>query len=251
MLLGYTKGVADAQLAQAQIVAAGLPLDSVVYATADFDVTAAEFNVCDNYLAGFASVLGKNRVGIYGGIYYLNHVHAVGLAVAFWVCASTSFAHGQAAKFPIHLQQTVNTPPVAGSDHDYIYDTTSLAGAGIPTKILDALEKNKMLLLTSVEKRSPLLIGPLGCINIVDQGEVDALKGSVGAAQTNDLQMQQIQNAVVRYAANARAYLTGSAPTAAPAVDVKALATALAAALPQGQPATAAQIAAELVKHIS
>lgn len=41
------------------------------------------------------------------------------------------------------------------------------------------------------------------------------------------------------------------APTATPAVDVKALAAALAAALPQGQSATAAQIAAELVKHIS
>jgi hypothetical protein len=130
MLNGFGQGVADAQAAQAQLVAAGIPADSMIYATADFDVSANQFPACDGYMQGFASVLGLSRTGIYGGGYYLNHVHDLNLASGYWLSASTSFAHGEAPRFTANFEQTTLTPPLPGMDHDYIYDLTTVAGSG-------------------------------------------------------------------------------------------------------------------------
>jgi hypothetical protein len=129
MLNGFARGVADAQVAIQQIAAAGLPVDSIVYATADFDVSSAQFPACDAYLQGFTSVLGTvARQGIYGGLHYLNHAHAAGLAVGFWQAGATSWNHGESPQMPINFEQTTNTPPVAGTDHNFIYNFTTTAG---------------------------------------------------------------------------------------------------------------------------
>jgi hypothetical protein len=129
MLNGYGQGVADAQIAVQQIAAAGLPADSIVYATADFDVSSAQFPACDAYMQGFTSVLGTvARQGIYGGLHYMNHVNAAGLAVGFWQAGATSWNHGESPQMPINFEQTTNTPPVAGTDHNFIYNFTTTAG---------------------------------------------------------------------------------------------------------------------------
>lgn len=125
MLAGYARGVADAQGAQQQINAAGLPANSIVHAAADWPVSASQFPRCDDYLRGFASVLGVNRTGIYGGLYYLNHAHAAGLAVSFWQAGATSWNNGETPQMPINFEQTTRTPPVPGTDHNFIYDLTA------------------------------------------------------------------------------------------------------------------------------
>lgn len=128
MLGGFNQGSADAQIAVRQLAAAGLPADMVVYATADFDVQDSQFAVCDDYMRGFASVLGVARVGLYGGLHYLNHVHAAGLASRFWQAGATSWDHGEAPTMPIDFHQTTITPPLPGTDHNYVNDirTTTL-----------------------------------------------------------------------------------------------------------------------------
>lgn len=104
MLNGHAQGVSDAQLAVQQIAAVGLPAGSLVFATADFDVQSSQFPVCDDYMRGFASVLGVGRTGIYGGLHYMNHVHAARLAVGFWQAGATSWNHGETPQMPINFE---------------------------------------------------------------------------------------------------------------------------------------------------
>lgn len=137
MLGGFAKGVADAQIAVQQIAAVGLPADSLVYAAADWDVQDSQFPACDDYMRGFASVLGANRTGIYAGLHYMNHAHAMRLAVGFWQAGATSWNHGEAAQMPVQFIQTTKTPPLPGTDHNYINDLTTLAGAGAVTPITE------------------------------------------------------------------------------------------------------------------
>lgn len=68
MLGGYDAGVNGAQLARADMEAAGIPLTIPVYAAADFDVTAEQANQVMNAWSGFASQHGANRTGLYGGL---------------------------------------------------------------------------------------------------------------------------------------------------------------------------------------
>ncbi len=66
MLGGYAAGVADAHTAAGQLAALGMA-GTVVYFADDFDATVAQYGVLGQYLDGAASVLGKNRTGLYAG----------------------------------------------------------------------------------------------------------------------------------------------------------------------------------------
>jgi hypothetical protein len=66
-----------------------------------------------------------------------------------------------------------------------------------------------MKLITSTGKLSPLLVGPFGCINVIDQQEIDSCKVAFGTEQFNDPQLVALQKVVVRYAANAKLVLAG------------------------------------------
>ncbi|MGQ4514209.1 glycoside hydrolase domain-containing protein [Streptomyces sp. DW26H14] len=69
MLSGKAAGASDATKAQAQAAACGQPKDRPIYFAADFDATEAQQTQINAYLDGAASVLGRARVGIYGGYY--------------------------------------------------------------------------------------------------------------------------------------------------------------------------------------
>lgn len=131
MLNGYAKGVSDAQRAQAQIVAQGLPADTPIYWAADFDIAPGSDRVsaAESYVDGWNTVIPAGRRGGYGGLWFLNYIHGRGKVDFLWECASTSFRHGvDPNSVPLHIQQTIDTPPIPGTDHNYIYDTTSFAG---------------------------------------------------------------------------------------------------------------------------
>jgi hypothetical protein len=131
MLNGYAKGVSDAQRALAQIVAQGLPPDSPIYWAADFDIAPGTDRVAaaESYVDGWNTVIPAGRRGGYGGLWFLDYIHGRGKVDFLWECASTSFRHGvDPGSVPLHIQQTVETPPIPGTDHNYIYDTTSFAG---------------------------------------------------------------------------------------------------------------------------
>lgn len=68
MLGGHSAGVADAQHASAVVTSLGMP-GIPVYFACDFDATADDQARINAYLDGAATVLGKSRVGVYGGYY--------------------------------------------------------------------------------------------------------------------------------------------------------------------------------------
>src|SRR5258706_4358443 len=66
IMAGHDAGVSDAQAADGQCKAlamAGIPL----YFACDFDAGEANQALINGYLDGAASVIGRNRTGIYGG----------------------------------------------------------------------------------------------------------------------------------------------------------------------------------------
>jgi hypothetical protein len=67
MLGGFVAGVEDAKSADAQHRSCNGPADRPIYFSADWDATPEQQAQIDDYLRGVASVLGPDRVGIYGG----------------------------------------------------------------------------------------------------------------------------------------------------------------------------------------
>lgn len=132
ILQGRAKGIADAQEALSQVKAVGLPPGIPIFWAADFDIGPGSSRVAqaDAYVDGFNTVIPRGRRGGYGGLWYLKHVHDAGKVDALWECASTSFRHGvDPGSVPLHLQQTTKTPPVPGTDHNYIFSMPAGGGA--------------------------------------------------------------------------------------------------------------------------
>jgi hypothetical protein len=89
MLAGKAAGIADASHADAVVRAlgmAGMP----IYFSCDFDATPAQQSAINAYLDGAASVIGRSRVGIYGGYYPVKRALDAGKAVFAWQCSSWS-----------------------------------------------------------------------------------------------------------------------------------------------------------------
>jgi hypothetical protein len=93
MLRGYAGGVADAQLAQQQATAAGMPPGRPIYFSADWDVTPAQEATVLAYLSGADSVLGWSQVGEYGGYYPLKT--ALDAGATRWAWQSPAWSGGQ------------------------------------------------------------------------------------------------------------------------------------------------------------
>lgn len=66
---GYDAGAQDARDAEAQARACGMPPGRPVFFACDFDAGPGDRAAINAYLDGAASVLGKGRVGLYGGYY--------------------------------------------------------------------------------------------------------------------------------------------------------------------------------------
>lgn len=93
MLTGKAGGVADAKSAAFQAKACGMPADRPIYFAADWDATEAQQAQINAYLDGAASVLGRARVGIYGGYYPVRRALDAGKAVWAWQTRAWSGGH--------------------------------------------------------------------------------------------------------------------------------------------------------------
>ena len=67
-LAGRAAGARDAREAARQAEVCGMPGGRPIYFAVDFDATAGQLPEVLAYLDGAASVLGRGRVGVYGGI---------------------------------------------------------------------------------------------------------------------------------------------------------------------------------------
>lgn len=102
MMGGDAAGVSAAQNAQQNIISSGLPDDIPVYFACDFDASPGDQGAIDQCLRGCARVLGKERVGIYGGFHVIKRCHENG--TARWFCQTLAWSGGQ--WFPgNHLEQ--------------------------------------------------------------------------------------------------------------------------------------------------
>jgi glycoside hydrolase-like protein len=67
MLVGTSAGIADAQFAVAEAAKLGMPPTRPIYFACDFDATPGQQTVINAYLDGVATVIPRERIGMYGG----------------------------------------------------------------------------------------------------------------------------------------------------------------------------------------
>lgn len=115
-LSGFDGGKADAQKALAKAKECGMPADRPIYFAVDFDATSGQQRTIDAYLSGAASVIGKSRVGVYGGYYVVRRCLDYGTAVWAWQTYAWSGGNWDSRA---HIQQYRNGVKFDGADVDY------------------------------------------------------------------------------------------------------------------------------------
>jgi hypothetical protein len=81
---GFAGGAYDAAFAQSIVSDLGLPKNVVIYFACDWDFAPEDQAAINDYLRGAASVIGLDRVGIYGGYYVIQRALQAGVAKWFW-----------------------------------------------------------------------------------------------------------------------------------------------------------------------
>lgn len=115
-LAGYGAGRSDAQEAARQAAACGMPAGRPIYFAVDFDASPGDEGAINAYLDGAASVLGKDRTGIYGGYYPVKWALSGGHAKWGW----QTYAWSAGQWWPgAQLHQYSNDHIIGGVDLDY------------------------------------------------------------------------------------------------------------------------------------
>lgn len=128
ILGGHSVGVQQAKTAQSEINRLGLPAKSVVYFAADWDASPSEQGAIDDFLNGAASVIGRERVGIYGKADVMQRCMQNKSASWFWQTYAWSRGRVQEG---IHLYQYLNGQNLNGAVD---YNRTSLDNYGQVSK---------------------------------------------------------------------------------------------------------------------
>lgn len=113
-LRGYSGGVYDAKEAKRLHDAAGGPAGAVIYFSVDFDASTSQLATCYEYLKGAASVLGWDRVGVYGSYKTVEYMHARGVK---WLWQTYAWSYGSVSSH-INLYQYKNGVTLAGGSVD-------------------------------------------------------------------------------------------------------------------------------------
>ena len=114
-LQGNAQGVADAQEALAEANSVGWPSSRPIYFAVDFDATPGQQAAIDAYLQGAASVIGADRVGVYGGYYVVLRCSQNGTAKWFW--QTVAWSGGQVFS-GAHIYQNGQSAFNGGADVD-------------------------------------------------------------------------------------------------------------------------------------
>lgn len=114
MLGGYNTGERHAEEALRQSVLLGAPDDVPIYFSCDFDALDADLPAVGRYLDACAAVLGRHRVGVYGGYRVIEKMVPV---TAPWGWQTLAWSGGQVSG-KAHLYQYKNEVMIAGADCD-------------------------------------------------------------------------------------------------------------------------------------
>jgi hypothetical protein len=115
-LSGHAAGVADANAAEKLADACGIPDERPIYFAVDFDATAGQQAAINSYLDGAASVLGRSRVGLYGGYYVVKRALDAHKATWAWQTYAWSGGHWDGRA---QIQQYSNDHVINGVGVDY------------------------------------------------------------------------------------------------------------------------------------
>lgn len=130
---GYSAGVTQAQRAQAALDKLSLDKTTPIYFACDWDTTEADQAQINEALKGAASVIGLQRVGIYGSYYVMERVASAGLASYYW--QTYAWSGGQVSSHN-HLYQYKNGQTVGGASVDFtraLKDPFGQTGVGTPS----------------------------------------------------------------------------------------------------------------------
>jgi hypothetical protein len=111
-LQGQQRGHDDAVIAEGQAQAVGMPATRPIYFAADFDAQPSDDTAIFAYLDGAASVLGKNRVGLYSGYGPIKRAFDAGKIAYGWQTYAWSGGQWDSRA---QLRQTLNGISVGGS----------------------------------------------------------------------------------------------------------------------------------------
>lgn len=113
---GYDTGRSWAASADSFFRRLGMPADRPIYLSADWDAhTAGDLAAIDAAMDGAASVIGRARVGVYGGYDVIKHLAGNGKAKWFWQTYAWSESYWHPAA---HIQQYRNGVTIGGADCD-------------------------------------------------------------------------------------------------------------------------------------
>jgi hypothetical protein len=115
-LAGYGAGKADAYEAAKQAKNCGMPSGRPIYFAVDFDAAPGQEAAISAYLDGVASVIGRGRVGIYGGLSAVTHALDGKHATYAWQTYAWSHSTWDTRA---HIQQYSNGRLIGGVDCDF------------------------------------------------------------------------------------------------------------------------------------
>jgi hypothetical protein len=155
-LSGHAAGVADAKAARTQADACGMPGGRPIYFAVDFDASSGQQAAINSYLDGAASVLGRDRVGLYAGYYVIKRAFDAKKITWGWQTYAWSGGHWDKRA---QLQQYSNDHRINGVGVDYdraVKDDYGQWRVGtLPEEVDDTLK-----LLISLGATEPLEVSP-------------------------------------------------------------------------------------------
>lgn len=121
-LAGHAAGAADASAATAQARACGMPDGRPIYFAADWDAAPAQQPQINAYLDGAATVIGRDRVGLYSGYGPVKRAFDAGKITFGWQTYAWS---GGRWDDRVQLRQYSNDHIINGVGVDYNHAMTS------------------------------------------------------------------------------------------------------------------------------
>lgn len=113
---GRAAGSADARDAERQLHILDAPSDAPIYFAVDWDATEHQQHLIDRYMDGAASVLGRSRVGIYGGYWPVSRAFDGGHVKYAWQTYAWSGGNWDSRR---HIEQYSNGHHMGGQGVDY------------------------------------------------------------------------------------------------------------------------------------
>lgn len=114
---GHARGVSDATEANRQATALGLA-GIPVYFAVDYDAAAGDQPQINAYLDGAASVIGRGRVGVYGGFWPVSRARSAGKATWYWGSYAWSGSNWGSCGWTPHLMQQLALVTICGVQCD-------------------------------------------------------------------------------------------------------------------------------------